>query len=546
MTNYATQFSRKTTDQNQPIPGSAQVPNSGGGYSWVVDDWQRLQRFLILGAEGGTYYVSEKDLIKQNHDAVLRCIAKDGSRVVSILTEISEAGRAPKNDPAIFVLALVTAHGDAAAKKAAFASVQKVCRIGTHLFHFAEYVNQLRGWGRGLKKAVAGWYTEKDADDLAYQLVKYQGRDGWTHKDVLRLSHPMTDDAGKQSALRWAVAGKDGLGDRKISPANGSASGVREYQPVQGLPAIISAFEEAKKATTSTEIIRLISDHRLPRECVPTQFLNDPSVWEALLDKMPMTGMVRNLGKMSAAGLLKPLSNAAALIASRLGDKDAVQKSKVHPMAFLMALKVYAQGRGDKGSLTWKPVANVVDALNDAFYSAFANVEPSGKKMLLALDVSGSMSGSLIAGSSLTAREASAAMALVTAATEKQTHMVAFSGGMVPINISPRQRLDDVIRQLSAMPFDSTDCSLPFAYAFHHNLDVDGFVVYTDSETNRGTRHPVQALRMYRNKCNPAAKSVVVGMSSEGFTIADPNDSGMLDVVGFDSASPAVISDFLR
>ena len=42
------------------------------------------------------------------------------------------------------------------------------------------------------------------------------------------------------------------------------------------------------------------------------------------------------------------------------------------------------------------------------------------------------------------------------------------------------------------------------------------------------------------------AKAVVVGMTSNGFTLADPNDRGMLDVVGFDTSVPAVISDFIR
>src|SRR5213592_2557103 len=100
--NYAKVFNRRATPQSRPIPGLNQVRNSGGGYSWAVDDWTRLDRFLILGAEGGTYYTTERDLVKQNHDAIIRCIRADGVR-------------APKNDPAIFALALVVTHGDAQA-----------------------------------------------------------------------------------------------------------------------------------------------------------------------------------------------------------------------------------------------------------------------------------------------------------------------------------------------------------------------------------------------------------------------------------------------
>src|SRR5260370_31175989 len=113
---YKKIFNRRSTPQSQPIPGSNQVRNSGRGYSWQVDDWTRLDRFLILGAEGGTYYITERDLVKQNHDAIVRSIKADGVRVVNRIVEISDAGRAPKHDPAIFALALAVRPGDTQAK----------------------------------------------------------------------------------------------------------------------------------------------------------------------------------------------------------------------------------------------------------------------------------------------------------------------------------------------------------------------------------------------------------------------------------------------
>ena len=107
-------------------------------------------------------------------------------------------------------------------------------------------------------------------------------------------------------------------------------------------------------------------------------------------------------------------------------------------------------------------------------------------------------------------------------------------------------RLDDAVRAVSSLPFGGTDCAVPMLYALERRLSVDAFVVYTDSETWAGEIHPVQALRQYRERTGIAAKLVVVGLVSNGFSIADPDDAGMLDVVGFDSASPAVIADFIR
>ena len=544
--NYAKLFNRLVTPQSRPIPGSTQVANSAGGYSWQVDDWTRFDRFLILGAEGGTYYIGERDLVKQNHDAIVRCIKADGVRAVKRIVEISDSGRAPKNDPAVFALALVAAHGSPEAKAPAFQNLVKVCRIGTHLFHFAEYVNALRGWGRGLRNAVGRWYLDQEADKLAYQVVKYQSRDRWSHGDLLRLAHPKAPSAEHEAVFRWILAGAEGLGERTVKRKVNGEDRVATYGPAGKLPEIVEAFEKAKKASSKAEIVSLITEHDLPREAIPTQWLNEVEVWDALLQRMPLTAMVRNLGKMTAIGLVKPFGEAAALIVRKLGDAALLKRARIHPLAVLIAQKVYAQGRGEKGSLTWQPVPKIVDALDAAFYATFQNVEPCGKPVLLALDVSGSMGGSMIAGSCLSAREASAAMALVTAATERECHIMAFADRFMPLNISPRMRLDGMIKVVSSLPFMGTDCSLPMRWALENDVKVLAFLTYTDSETWAGNIHPAQALRQYRKEFECDAKAVVVGMTSNGFTLADPNDRGMLDVVGFDTSVPAVISDFVR
>ncbi|MDQ6777258.1 MAG: hypothetical protein M3071_13805 [Actinomycetota bacterium] len=164
----------------------------------------------------------------------------------------------------------------------------------------------------------------------------------------------------------------------------------------------------------------------------------------------------------------------------------------------------------------------------------------------------------------LTPRDASAALALVTAATESRYEVVGFfaggggfkkrgsgrfsgrADGLTPLTISPRQRLDDVAKTVSDLPFGGTDCALPMLYAQAAGREIDAFLIYTDSETWAGEVHPVQALRDYRQASGIDARLVVVGMVSNGFSIADPADRGMLDVVGFDTATPQLIADFVR
>ena len=544
-------ISSKTTPQSEPIPGSAQVPNSAGGFAWSVDPWTRMQRFLVLGSEGGSYYAGERKLTLEGAAAVRECLALDAPRAVSLIEEISHSGRAPKNDPALFALALAASAPDTAARRWAFTALPLVARTGTHLFHFVAYVTEHRGWGRNLRSMIADWYASKPLDDLAYQLVKYQSRDGWSHRDLLRLAHPKATGT-RNDLYRWAVKGWDAIG---------------EDVPEETALRVIWAFERAKRDPDPALLAHLIRDLRLPREGVPTEALRSPTVWDALLDGMPMTALVRNLANLTRAGLLGPMGPRNAEVAARLEDGEALRKARVHPLQMLVALKTYEQGHGDRGKATWDPARRIVDALDRGFYASYGTVEPTNKRLLLALDVSGSMEGPPIAGMpGISPRVGAAAMALVTANVEPIYAVVAFQttgsfgrgasyhrsqpdadpdDGLKVFPISPRQRLDDVVKATRGLPFGGTDCSLPMLWALKHKLTVDAFIIYTDSETWAGAVHPAQALARYRQEMGIPAKLVVVGMVSNGFSIADPNDPGMLDVVGFDLATPNLISDFV-
>lgn len=532
MVNYLKQYlqnrNAQPVPQSEPLPG--QIPNSAGGYSYPVDDWKRLDRFLILGSEGGTYYIREQALTEENANAVKQCLALDGVRVVERIVAISVAGRAPKNDPALFALALCFALGDPETKAAARAALPKVCRIGTHLLHFGAYVNGLRGWGRGLRNAVAEWYTEQPAKDVAFQVTKYQSRDGWAHRDLLRLAHPSPPSEAHNIIFNWAIKGWESVGN--------------DPHPLPEVQ-IIWAMEKARSAQ-KPELVRLIEQYKLQREMIPTKWLTDPDIWAAMLPNLGLTALIRNLGTLSKCGLLVESNHEMVnRVCATLTNKDALRKSRVHPLAVLTALLTYKAGHGMRGSGRWSVVTKVVDALDNAFYKTFQNVEASGKRTLLALDVSGSMTIGRVGGvPGLTPRLASAAMALVTAATEQDYTILGFSDKLVPVNISPRQRLDDVTNTINAITMGGTDCALPMLWAINHKALIDTFIVYTDSETWFGSIHPAEALRKYREQSGIAARLIVVGMVSNGFTIADPQDAGMLDMVGFDSAAPAIMSDF--
>jgi 60 kDa SS-A/Ro ribonucleoprotein len=382
---------------------SRQVRNSAGGYTFELDREARLRRFLMLGSDGPTYYTSAAELTKDNAAVVLAAARDDAKALTDLLLEISLAGRAPKQNPTLFSLAAACSLGDGEGRAYALAALPRIARTGTHLFLFARYVEQFRGWGRGLRTAVGRWYTDKGIDELAYQVVKYRQREGWSHRDLLRLSHPDVGAFnGYRSLFDW-VCGRTS----------------------EAVPDVIRAFQQAQEATTAFEWVQIIRNSALSWEMLPDAALNEPAVWHALLDiGVPMTALIRQLPRLTRLGVAR---DRRAQIARQLTDQERLRKARIHPVNVLVAQRTYASGRSARGESTWTPDRMIVDALDAAFYASFGTVEPTGKRTLLALDVSASMAGAAISNLPLTAREASAALALVTAATEPDYDIVGFT-----------------------------------------------------------------------------------------------------------------------
>ena len=554
-----------TTPQTEPVPGreAEQVANAAGGYTFAITPWQRLDRFLILGTSAGTYYQEPRDLTKENVDAIRECLHEDGPRVVGTALLVNLENRAPRVDPSLYVLAMAMTptFADVETRQAAAQALPEMLRTFTHVAMFCKYLSSLRGWGEIPRRAVRAFYENKSPAALAYQGIKYPQREGWTHKDVLRTVHPKAPTPEHAEVYDWMVRGRKSvalrdhgvvLHDESLthSPRDDWSEHMKLIWAYETAQATVRDGEAIKES--ESRLLSLIDQHKLPWEAVPMVWRGEPKVWSAALANMPPTATLRNLGQLTSMGVIgSPLEPNTKLVVARLGAKEQMRGARVHPFAVYQAMMVYRHGKGIRGGNTWEPVAPILDALDLAFYDSFGNVEPTGKNILVAIDTSSSMGANWGSFSPLASfpgasvRDLAAAFAMVVARSESAYDVVGFDHRLRVLPISPKQRLDDVIR---AVPADggSTDASLPMQYAIQGGLDVDAFVVITDNESWSGDRHPFQALQAYRRAFNKAAKLVVVGMTASRGSIGDQADSGTLDVVGFDATAPSVIADFIR
>jgi hypothetical protein len=653
-----------------------QVLNDAGGYVWKLPTLEHVNRYLVLGGakDMGNYYRQSSDVNLECALSVLKMIRDpDASQFVqlcALLKAVSVGGRAPKQEPVLLSLAAAIVFAkNPAEKQIAFETMKDCVRIPTHMFMLAGFVRDLsmskpenkgKGWGAGFRKAISHYYTSRNGRDLAFQMTKYQNREGWTHADIIRMIHvdptTLADDgarlmfdyvmmknarkakvpsektlaalkasgkrilpnpfkaltkeeflaklnsietppiptqktlaqfATQQTVAVAATAAKSLVGGfvaavtsvmpsaaavPKPAPAptpvvaavadsdddeeGGGAGKKQQHQQLTQLQQVahllkhLHAVHEAGESKNVPLACALIRSGRLVREHIPTSLFASREIWATLLETMPLEALLRNLGKMTQNGVA---GDKYKEIVARMTDQTAILKARIHPIKVLVASKVYKNGHGDLGSLSWVPNSFIANAFTQLFRLSYGTITPTGQSIMVAVDVSGSMSSAVLGSNVLTCRDASIAMALLYLETEKNVSVVGFSAGLTDMS-GPSSRnqlrrgmtIDEGLAATNGMAFSSTDCVLPIHHAIKHNLKFDAFIVLTDNETYAPNEHPQSALVRYRQMMGTDTKLIVIGMTGNCFTIVDPTDRRTLNLAGFDTSTPEIASMFLR
>ncbi|KAJ8357235.1 hypothetical protein SKAU_G00200290 [Synaphobranchus kaupii] len=533
-----------TVTQVHSFNAEQQAQKPACGYSWEVTDMTRLRRFLCFGSEAGTYSIKEHRLGMDNATVLIRLIEE--GRGCEVVREIKNFGlecRASKTNPALFALAVCSQHCDVKTKQAAFKALKDVCRLPIHLFTFVQFKKDLKEgmkcgmWGRALRKAVADWYNEKDAMSLALAVTKYKQRIGWSHQDLLRLSHMKPANEAIAVISKYVTKGW-----KEVQASYGDKENAEETAKVLQY---LEAVEKAKHSEDELEIVHLVEEHGLEREQLLTNHLKSKEVWKALLKEMPVAEVLRNLGKLTADRVLQPGSSEVAALCERLQKDSVLKTAKIHPFHILAASQTYVKGHGSRGRLKWEPDESIVQTLDKAFYKCFLNVESTGKRFVVGVDVSAPMNSTVL-GSPINAASTAAAMSMVVARTEVDSQILVFSEGAVsPCPVTADMSLADVAEKLVKIPSLSTDCALPVLWATEKGKAADVFIVLTNNDTWLGKVHPVEALKMHRHKMGVFSKFIVCGLTSNSLGVVDPDDRGMLEVCGFDSGALEVLNNFV-
>ncbi len=440
-------------------------------------------------------------------------------------------GRAINNSAPIFALVLLSM-GEAPEAKKAFAEIfPQVVRTGSHFYEWLNYTKSLRGFGKIIRECGRTWLSRGDVKALAYQLLKYQQRQGFSHRDALRLFHvkPITED--HQALFKWVVKGWDTL------PAE---------IPSQPLSQIWW-YEWLKRNPDRTH--EAIAKGHLTHEMAAPVGKMDKQAWQLLFEEMPIGAMLRNLGSLTELEVLTTSSKHQLnsrknldRIESILNNREHLRKGRIHPIDVLKALKTYQSGgRLGRSQKTWEPVPRIVDILEKAVELSFDTLQPTGKTFMHAVDVSGSMSWGVVQSVGLSCCEIATVMSLATAKAEKNYMIRGFADDFRDLEITAKDSFSSAIKKASNQNFGGTDASVAYDWMIKKKFYADVICFWTDSESWTGSKHPSQALLEYRKKVNPHAKAVYITLAPYQISLVDPQDPNSWDLGGFDPSTPRVI-----
>ncbi|QIR36655.1 TROVE domain-containing protein [Tolypothrix sp. PCC 7910] len=521
-------FTKKKTNtpQTQPIPGreAEMVKGRSGGYMFEAGIWKMLRRCLLIGTAKSTYYAGKQELTEDFVDVVKQAVAENPGRVAEEILYASD-GRAINNSAPILALVLLSMGETPEAKKAFGDIFGQVVRTGSHFYEWLNYTKSLRGFGKVVREAGKTWLSREDVKGLAYQLLKYQQRQGFSHRDALRLFHVKPPTETHRELFEWVVKGWEDL------PAD---------IPSEAL-AQIWWYEWLKRNPSETHTA--IAQGRLTHEMAAPLGKMDKQAWQLLFQEMPIGAMLRNLGSLTELGVLRADESANILrVEAVLNNQEHLRKGRIHPIDVLKALKTYQSGgRLGRSQKTWEPVPRIVDILEKALELSFDVVQPTGKIFMHAVDVSGSMSWGVVDSVGLSCCEIATTMALVTAKAEKNYMIRGFATEFRELGITAKDTFSSALRKASNQNFGGTDASVAYDWMIQNRFKADVVCFWTDNESWAGHKHPSQALAQYRQKVNPNAKAVYVTLTPYNITLVDPQDPLSWDLAGFDPGTPRII-----
>lgn len=198
---------------------------------------------------------------------------------------------------------------------------------------------------------------------------------------------------------------------------------------------------------------------------------NNKETWEKLIDSgkvgyMALLRNLRNIINVNPSNLDKVLQ--------KISDPEAVKRSRQLPFRFLSAYKNLPANAGKK----------VIEALEKAVESACDNVPKLPGRTVIAVDVSGSMSGNVSAKSDVRCCEIGMMLGIIANRICEDAIFYTFDNRIEQKQIPSTGILYSTVHE--AMARGGTDMNLPFRKMMEDHINCDRIIIISDNECNYG------------------------------------------------------------
>lgn len=508
---------------NQQLPG--QVRNDAGGFVYKMSDMDRLMQFLILGTTNSHYVDSETMLVRNIAD-VYDIAFREPNKTLDTIAEVNLRGNSQKHSALILAAAMLLFHPDGAIRHKAKNTLIPLIRTGYHALTYLNYINALRnfekeagrnvGFGRAKTGVLKSFIENQSSRSLVLLRIKYHNRDGRRLEDIFNFAHPNLKKVGREEELigRWIMDNLDEKTELALQWLADEGS-----EPIRQ---IIAWAKINNSEITTAEAAKLIRNHQLPREAVPTHLLKSVEVWQALLPSMPIHALIRNLSVMINNGTADVELDT---IMERLSDIQALKRQRVIPMDILKAW----------GVLKGNPKAmqhSITAQLEQTFFDLLKIQDKVNANVLVAVDVSGSM-GIFLNDSNrggIKAIQAATGMAFAFQSAFTNVDIIGFDYSLHDIHNKRTLDEDSAWHDWGG----GTAPSLITSWMKNQPVNYDAVIFITDNDAWIG-QHAQAEMQKYRAVRNLNTVMMVNATASQGYSLADSTDPLSLDMPGFNS-----------
>lgn len=490
------------------LPPKADAINHAGGTAYRMESRHALAQYAATGCLNSTFYASAEDQLTE----ILELVSRVDAEFIAKTAVFARTQGFMKDLPAL--LCAVLSIRDPELMNVIFHRVIDSTRM---LRNFAQIIRSgkigRKSLGTRPKRLIKQWLENRSLDQLFEESVGQAP----SLADIIKMTHPRPDGRAREALYGYLIGRERSLDE---------------------LPPCVREFELYKTLK--------IREGIQPPD-VPFQFLTSLELgreeWKAIARRAPWQMTRMNLNTFLRHEVFDEKAM-VGLIAARLRNRKAIRSAKVFPYQLMTAYASAAPGM---------PPA-ILDALQDALEIALENVPRLSGRVLVFLDVSGSMHSPVTGhrrGATTVVRcvDAAALIAAALARTNRNTRVVPFSDDVVDVRLNRRDSVMTSARVLASLPPGGTNCSAPLRSMNRQHEKADLVAYISDNQSWVDSKAPYLCFGATETmiewakfkKRNPQAKMVCIDIQPYA-TVQAAEQRDIVHVAGFSDSVFSLIS----